>query len=96
MPGTREMMNSASAIVGGMPEIAADGGDGAVDVDRQRPALGVGKVVQHQFHGANHADVIRLDFELQRHLEEPGGARVAGVEAMAEARAASRARPGSS
>ena len=46
-PGTREMMKSALAISGGMPDVAADGRDRAVDVDRQRAGRPAGRAM-HQ------------------------------------------------
>ena len=65
-------------------QIAADCGNRAVDVDRRRPAMLVGMIVQDHLDGPNHLNVLGLDFEFEGHLKEPRGAWVAGVKAMPE------------
>src|SRR5262249_29713964 len=63
-------------------DVAADGGDRAVDVDRQRPL--VGKLAHDQLDSADHLDVAPFDLQFERHLKEPRGAGVAGMEPMPE------------
>ena len=84
MPGTREMMKSALATIGGMPR--------SPQTAAIAPSMLTGSGVpfcavraERQFHGADHLDVSALDLELQRHLEQPRRARIAGVETVAEA-----------
>ncbi len=68
----------------GDADIAADGGDRAVDVHGERRALS-GPLDDHHLHRPDHLDVLSLHLELERHLEQPRGARIARVEAVAEA-----------
>src|SRR3954465_3898100 len=65
-------------------DVAADRRDRAVDVDRYR--LPFWKRTGDQFDRADHLDVMPFDLELQRHLEQPRGARIARVEAVPESR----------
>ena len=83
MPGTREMMNSALATAGGMPMSPHT----AAIAPSMLTGSGGGRRARDRCHldGADHLHVIPFDLELQRHLEEPRGAGVARVEAMAEA-----------
>src|SRR5260221_13589063 len=63
-------------------DVAADGGDGTVDVHGQR--LPLGQRGDDELHGADHLDVPTLDLQLQRHLEEARGPWITGMEPMAE------------
>src|ERR1700719_4899709 len=66
------------------PQIRADRRDRAVDVHRQVPPDGVLPRLEDALGRAKHPHVLALELELQRHLEEPRGARVARMEAMTE------------
>ena len=76
------MMKSASAIVGGMPRSPHTAAIAPSMLTGRRGPVRV--LVQHELDGADHLDVIALDLELQRHLEQPRRARIARVEAVAE------------
>src|SRR3954471_9282736 len=65
-------------------DVAADRRDRAVDIHRNR--LPLWKRPGDQFNRRDHLDVMPFDLELQRHLEQPRRARIAGVEAVPESR----------
>ena len=88
MPGTREMMNSALATLGGMPmspQTAAIAPSMLTGSVRSSASL-----VEHDLDGANHLDVLGLDLELQRHLEQPARRAGRGCGTGGRIRAAAR------
>ena len=77
-------MKSALATVRRNPDIAADRGNRAVDIHRQR--FGLWLFVQHVLYCTNHLDVLGLGLQFERHLKQSGGARVPRMEPVAESR----------
>ena len=77
------MMKSALAISGGMPMSPQTAAIAPSMLTGMRVAAGA--FADDQLHGANHLDVLSLDLQFERHLEQPRRARIAGVEAVAEA-----------
>src|SRR5204863_9862263 len=66
------------------PEVGANRRDGAVDVDRQRPVEPGFPRLDCPLGGAKQPHVFALQLELERHLEEARGPRIARVEAVPE------------
>src|SRR5438067_8237678 len=64
-------------------DVAADGGNRAVDIYGQ--PLARGPFREYDFHGPDHLNVPAFDFQLQRHLKQSRGARIARMEAVTEA-----------
>src|SRR5205085_7253665 len=60
-----------------------DGGNRAVDIYGQ--PLARGPFREHDFHGPDHLNVPAFDFQLQGHLKQSRGARIARMEAVTEA-----------
>ena len=80
------MMNRPLPISGLEPEIAADGRDGAVDVQRERLLRPPGPLVQHALDDPQQLAVLAVEVELVGQLQQPGRARIARVDPVAEAR----------
>src|SRR6185503_7987689 len=67
-------------------EVGADCRDRTVDVDRQMPADLALSLEQRALDRPNHANVLTLEFEFERHLKESRRARIPRVEPMPEPR----------
>ena len=68
----------------GEPEVGADGRDGTVHVDRQRAVEPILPRLDRPLGGAKQPHVLAVEFELERHLKQTRGPRIARVEAVPE------------
>ena len=85
-PGRRGDHEQRPGLVGVEADVAADGGDGAFLVDVYRLARGVAVPLgNHALHRLNELDVIAVELQLQRELQQARGAWITRVEAVSEA-----------
>ena len=85
-PGRREMRNTALPSSYANPRSAVTAAMAPSTLTGSGWANSAARAIEHVLDRANQADVLALELELERHLEQPRRARVARVGPVAEAR----------